>query len=82
MSDVLHIPPEVRPREYIQRLQDRGISAAYVADELGVSPRYIFHMKVKNHEPRWSMALKLIELNALHCSTATAQPDTFGQSEL
>lgn len=71
------IPLEVHPRNYIQRLQDRGITIEQIAEALGLSVRMIFHMKTKNLEPRWSQALKLVELNELHCSTATSQPSDF-----
>ena len=67
----LAIPLEVRPRQYIQRLQDRGITVEQIADAMKISVRMVFHMKNKNWEPRWSKALILVELNALHCSTAT-----------
>ena len=71
-ADSLAIPLEVRPREYIQRLQDRGITIEQIAESMSISVRMVFHMKKKNWEPRWSKALILVELNALHCSTATA----------
>ena len=74
MSDnTLTIPLEVYPRGYIQRLQDRGITVEQIAEAMDISVRMVYHMKKKNCEPRWSDALKLVELNALHCSTATPQ---------
>jgi hypothetical protein len=76
-DEALTIPLEVHPRTYIQRLQDRGITAEQIAEALDISVRMVFHMKEKNLEPRWSHALKLVELNALHCSTATSQPYSF-----
>ena len=76
-EESLDIPLEVRPREYIKRLQSRGFTAAEIAELLGVSLNMIYHMKKKNCEPRWSKALILVELNALHCSTATSQPSSF-----
>lgn len=72
-EEPLTIPLEVYPRIYIQRLQDRGITLEQIAEALDMSLRMICHMKKKNCEPRWSKALKLVELNAIHCSTATAQ---------
>ena len=71
-AEALAIPLEVRPREYIQRLQDRGITVEQIAEAMNISVRMVFHMKNKNWEPRWSKALILVELNAMHCSTATA----------
>lgn len=76
IEEPLSIPMEVHPRNYIQRLQDRGITIEQIAESLNLSVRMIHHMKSKNLEPRWSQALKLVELNALHCSTATSQPST------
>lgn len=76
-NEPLIIPVEVHPRPYIQRLQDRGITAEQIAEAMDISVRMVFHMKAKNCEPRWSYALKLVELNALHCSTATVQPSNF-----
>jgi len=73
----LVIPLEVHPRKYIQCLQDRGITLEQIAEALGLSLRMVCHMKAKNLEPRWSQALKLVELNALHCSTSTVQPSSF-----
>ena len=70
-EEPLTIPLEVYPRLYIQRLQDRGITLERIAEALNLSVRMINHMKKKNCEPRWSQALKLVELNAIHCSTAT-----------
>ena len=70
-EEPLTIPLEVYPRLYIQRLQDRGITLERIAEALNLRVRMINHMKKKNCEPRWSQALKLVELNAIHCSTAT-----------
>lgn len=75
-EEPLTIPMEVRPKVYIQRLQDRGITLANIAEAMGLSVRMVCHMKAHNNEPRWSKALILVELNALHCSTATNQPTT------
>lgn len=72
-QELLTIPLEVHPRIYIQRLQNRGITLEQIAEAMNLSPRMIVYMKKKNCEPRWSQALKLVELNALHCSTATSQ---------
>lgn len=72
-EEPLVIPMEVHPRQYIQCLQDRGITLEKIAEAMGLSVRMVCHMKAKNLEPRWSQALKLVELNSLHCSTASAQ---------
>jgi len=76
-EEPLSIPLEVHPRNYIQRLQDRGITIEKIAEAMNISVRMVFHMKEKNLEPRWSQALKLVELSALHCSTSTSQPSEF-----
>lgn len=78
----LIIPLEVHPRVYIQRLQDRGITIEQIAEAMNMSVRMLFHMKRKNFEPRWSKALILIEMNALHCSTATVQPSIWFKSSM
>ena len=75
-EEPLIIPLEVYPRNYIQRLQDRGITVDQIAESLNISVRMVFYMKVKNLEPRWSLALKMVEMNAKNCSTATAQLST------
>ena len=72
-EEPLTIPLEVHPRIYVQNLQDRGITVEQIAEMLDLSVRMIYHMKKHNLEPRWSTALRLIELNAAHCSTAASQ---------
>ena len=76
-DEPLSIPIEVRPRVYLQRLQDRGITIEQIAEAMNISVRMVYHMKKYNREPRWTKALKLVELNALNCSTATSQPYSF-----
>ena len=71
------IPPTCEPRRYIVDLQSRGVAVAKIAIYIGVTTRMVWHMKKFNHEPRWSFALKLIDLHHEHCSTATAQPSSF-----
>lgn len=72
MSEVLQIPREVHPKVYIEKLQARKIPVEQIAEMLGLSTQMIFYMKKHDREPRWSLALRLLELNEVHCSTATA----------
>ncbi|MCR4300710.1 MAG: hypothetical protein NUV51_03795 [Sulfuricaulis sp.] len=73
MQETLIIPPKLYPRPYIQKFQDRHITLEQIAEALSLSVRMVSHMKKKNLEPRWSIALAIIEFDALNCSTATAQ---------
>lgn len=73
MEEPLLIPSKLYPRTYIQKFQDRHITLEQIAEALGLSVRMVSYMKKKNLEPRWSVALAIIEFDALNCSTATAQ---------
>ena len=72
----LTIPLVIRPRQYIQALQNKKVSVERIAEAMGLTVRMIHHMKEKNLEPRWSNGLRLIELHAQYCGSATAQKDS------
>lgn len=74
MSTVLEpisIPETYPNRVYIEALQHRGVTLEQIAEALNLSVRMVNYIKKNDLEPRWSVKQTLIELYAIHCSTAS-----------